>query len=69
MNTPKTIKQIISELTERGITVTEISKLVDYHFSAIAKVARGDQDSLPYEVGKRIEQLEAKTRRRKANGK
>ncbi len=61
----KTIRQIIIDLCDRGITCSEIARLTGVKISPIGKVFRGRQKSLPYEDGKPIELLEAKTRRRK----
>lgn len=60
-----TLNEMLEALSARGFTATKIASEVDYHFSAIAKVMRGAQDSLPYEIGKKIEMLEVRTRRKK----
>lgn len=61
----KTLNELLKALSDRGFTASKIAEEVDYHFSAISKVMRGVQSTLPYEIGKKIELLESRTRRRK----
>jgi 2-keto-3-deoxy-6-phosphogluconate aldolase len=65
MNTFKSTKELIQELLDKGFTAVEIAEKAECGFSAICKVARGVQGDLPYAIGKRIELLNARTRRRK----
>ncbi len=61
----KTLQELIFILNARKINCLQIAQRIGHKFSAIYKVKRGEQDDLPYTIGKRIEQLEAKTRRMK----
>jgi hypothetical protein len=61
----KTTKELILALLKKGLTSVEIAEKVGCGFSAICKVARGDQADLPYLIGKRLELLNARTRARK----
>ncbi len=65
----KTIRQIIIDLCDRGMTCSEIARITEQDVSAIGKVFRGRQKSLSYEQGKPIELLEIKLRRKNVKAK
>ena len=56
----KTVKEMIDSLKDKGVDCVRIARICDYHESAIYKVARGQQNDLPYTIGKKIELLERK---------
>ena len=60
MNTP-TVKELLASLQEKGKSIYWIAHQVGHAESALYKIARGEQDSVSYEIGKRIELLDAAT--------
>ncbi len=59
----KTVKQMVAALLGRKMKQAEIARQADVSAATLTKLLQDRQDDVCYQVGKRIEQLEAKTRR------
>lgn len=57
----QTSRELLQSLLDSGMYLTQISRKVNYHVSALWKVSTGKQDDLPYSIGKRIELLNIET--------
>ena len=66
MNKLKTAQEIFQELIDKGFSQTEIADYAGIKSSSVSRVLAGDQKDVMYISGKKIEVLNAKTRRRKS---